>query len=137
MFLRALHAIEMPLAAVDELSDASPAADATSAKPEKPIKNAKPKQQKKLGFAAKPQSSPASPVKTKVQKKPAASISGTLKRPASAVLGDGDGMPRKVTKYWYKKDQKIGIKVNGSEKMTVCAQALKDYRTCASNCPDS
>ena len=126
MFQRALHAIEMPLAAVDELSDASAAPEAA---PPKPEKNTKPKQPKKSAAKPKPPM-PASPEKPKiaaarakvtgkVQKKPAAASAGALKRPAATALGEGDGMPRKVVKYLYKADQKIGIKVNGSEKMTV------------------
>ena len=58
--------------------------------------------------------------KAAVKKKPAAKASpATLRRPAAAVDDHADGRPLKVRKYLYKADQKYGIKVNDSEKMTV------------------
>ena len=68
--------------------------------------------------------------KAAAKKRPAAATAGPKKRPAAESTASCEGQdsldakPIKTTRYMYRASQKIGIKVNGSEKATV---------TCCSN----
>ena len=110
----------MPLGAVDDLSDGGSEPGPTDPKQDHDVqaKNVKPKKGPKA--SAKPKGNAA---KTKApaaaKKKPAAAPDlKILKRPSAADLDAPQQLPRKANKYWYKKDQKIGIKVDNHEKMT-------------------
>ena len=109
----------MPLAAINDLSDAESAPPVTAGETKKKAKakSKSPEETKKISVAKEPKE------KTPALKKPAAA----LKRPAAVCRNDPDwsGLPNKANKYWYTKEGKIGIKVDGREVMTVLASTLR------------
>ena len=134
----------MPLGAVDSLSDAGSekgpddgAKPKASPKPKKIAAKLKPKMPaKKKDDGKKPGDSNGAPAVIEdagddeasasqpsgVKKKPAAGKSKSFKRPAASL----NTLPRKANKYWYRKDGKIGIKVDDKhEVMTVQASESK------------
>ena len=126
----------MPLTTVEELSDAgsagSPVLPATPPAKKKGNQKGKDGKQnvstKEADAGKKPK--PKATVKAKpksVLKKPAAA---PMRRPAASE----SGLPTKVNKYWYAREQKIGIKVDGREVTTartsVINQVKKSLRLC-------
>ena len=112
----------MPLAAVDELSDASgggqvdPEVTSKKSKPAGKPKNAKPKEPE-VPEVLKPAAKPKGGAKSGAKKKPAAAAKAVLKRPAGA-QDETTPTVLKANKYIYRAEQKYGIKLNGSEKLT-------------------
>ena len=137
----------MPLAAVDDLSDAEPGPIIQRDEKPKPAKAPKAKAKRKVKAKSKPTSknkktTAASPSKAAPSKKkndpdlcdedpeesetpkpPAMQKKPAMKRPAAAstAVAEGACKAQKLSRYWYYADKKIGIKMNGREQLTALA----------------